>query len=257
MQVSEKFCLTWIDFNDNVNSTFKYLREESKFSDVTLACEDGQQIEAHKFILATSSPFFRNILKRNKHPNTLIYMRGIKFTDLSAILDYLYYGEANIYQENLNSFLAIAEELGLKGISREVKNIKEETYVNNFEVPPDTVKHKTAGQNDSNKHNNSATEPTLTISEYDQMIVKLDQQINSMMVASDRASVNVSTNKAYTCQLCGKEGSRQTVKEHIESKHIDGFSHPCKVCSKSFRTRDNLKHHKYAHFRIGKLNKEV
>ena len=40
----------------------------------------------------------------------------MKYEDLLAIVDFLYRGEANIYQENLDSFLAIAEELQLKGL---------------------------------------------------------------------------------------------------------------------------------------------
>ena len=49
----------------------------SDFSDVTLACEDGQQIEAHKVILAASSPFFQNLLRRNRQVGyPIIYMRG-------------------------------------------------------------------------------------------------------------------------------------------------------------------------------------
>ena len=43
-------------------------------------------------------------------------MRGMKSEDLVAILDFLYSGEANVYQENLDSFLVIAEELQLKGL---------------------------------------------------------------------------------------------------------------------------------------------
>ena len=83
---------------------------------MTLGCEDGQQIEAHKVILAASSPFFQRILKRNKRSQPLIYMKGMRSDDLTAIIDFLYYGEANIYQENIDSFLAIAEELQLKGL---------------------------------------------------------------------------------------------------------------------------------------------
>ena len=45
--MSEKLCLKWNDFQDNVNSAFGSLREDSDFTDVTLACGDGQQIEAH------------------------------------------------------------------------------------------------------------------------------------------------------------------------------------------------------------------
>ena len=116
-KMSEKLCLQWNDFKENATSAFGTLREDNDFADVTLACEDGKQFEAHKVILATSSPFFQNILRRNKHTHPLIYMRGLKSEDLAAIIDFLYCGEANVYQENLDSFLAIAEELQLKGLT--------------------------------------------------------------------------------------------------------------------------------------------
>ena len=44
-------------------------------------------------------------------------MRGLKSEDLIAVVDFLYYGEANIYQESLDAFLTIAEELNLKGLN--------------------------------------------------------------------------------------------------------------------------------------------
>ena len=112
----EKLCLQWNDFQENVKVSFGNLREDKHFTDVTLACEDGQQVEAHKVILASSSPFFLDLLRRNKHPHPLIYMRGLKSEDLVAMIDFLYFGEANVYQENLDSFLAVAEELQLKGL---------------------------------------------------------------------------------------------------------------------------------------------
>ena len=76
--MSEKLCLQWNDFKDNVNTAFGSLREDSDFTDVTLASEDGQQLEVHKVILAASSPFFQNLLKRNKHSRPLINMRGLQ-----------------------------------------------------------------------------------------------------------------------------------------------------------------------------------
>merc|ERR1712112_708555 len=96
--------------------SFGSLREDNEFADVTLACDDGQQMEAHKVILAASNPFFQNLLKRNRHPHPLIFMRGVKSDVLIAIIDFLYCGEANVFQENLDPFLAIAEELNLKGL---------------------------------------------------------------------------------------------------------------------------------------------
>ena len=73
------------DFQDNIKSAFGNLREDNDFTDVTLACEDGQQVEAHKVILVASSPFFQKLLGRNKHPHPLIYMRGMKSEDILAI----------------------------------------------------------------------------------------------------------------------------------------------------------------------------
>merc|ERR1711997_974887 len=116
-EMSEKLCLKWNDFQDITITAFGSLRNDNDFSDITLACEDGEQVEAHKVILAASSPFFQNLLRRNKHPHPLIYMRGVKSEDLVAIVDFLYFGEANVYQERLDAFLTIAEELKLKGLS--------------------------------------------------------------------------------------------------------------------------------------------
>ena len=82
--MSEKLCLQWNVFKENIKSAFGSFREDKDFADVTLVCEDGQQLDAHKAILATSSPFFQNILARNKHSHPIIYMRGLKSEDLSA-----------------------------------------------------------------------------------------------------------------------------------------------------------------------------
>ena len=57
MNASEKLCLKWNDFQANISSSFGELRSDKDFTDVTLACEDGTQLEAHKVILASSSPF--------------------------------------------------------------------------------------------------------------------------------------------------------------------------------------------------------
>ena len=84
MSTDEKLCLQWNDFEENVSSAFGDLKQDKDFTDVTLACEDGQQVEAHKVVLVASSPFFLNILKRNKHHHPLIYMRGVKLLNLKT-----------------------------------------------------------------------------------------------------------------------------------------------------------------------------
>ena len=116
MAASEQLCLRLNEFQESVNTAFASLRKDSYFTDVTLACEDGQQFESHKVILAASSPYFGNLLKKNKHVHPLIYMLGVKSEDMMSIIDFLYYGEVNIHQESLNTFLNIAEELKIQGL---------------------------------------------------------------------------------------------------------------------------------------------
>merc|ERR1711942_286551 len=117
INMAEKFCLRWNDFESNINTAFRELREDKDFFDVTLACDDDQ-IQAHKVILSACSPFFRTILKRNRHEHPLIYLKGVKYTDLMAVLNFMYQGEVNVAQEDLNSFLAIAEDLKVKGLTQ-------------------------------------------------------------------------------------------------------------------------------------------
>ena len=112
---TEKLCLKWNDFQNLVQVSFGELRNDTDFTDVTLACED-QSIKAHKVVLSACSPFFKNLFKTHSHPQPLIYMNGMKSSSLTAIIDFLYLGEANVFQEELDSFLALAEELQLKGL---------------------------------------------------------------------------------------------------------------------------------------------
>ena len=69
--MSEKLCLQWNDFQENIKGAFGNFREDENFNDVTLVCEDGQHVEAHKVVLAASSPFFQKLLGRNKHPQSV------------------------------------------------------------------------------------------------------------------------------------------------------------------------------------------
>ena len=69
-----------------------------------------------------------DILKRNKHPHPLIYMRGLNSEDLLAIIDFIYFGEAKVLQKNLESFLSLADDLRLKGLA---ENDKEKNHKKN------------------------------------------------------------------------------------------------------------------------------
>ena len=88
---SENFCLTWNDFEANISTAFRELRDDKDFFDVTLACGDSQ-VEAHKVILSACSPFFRGILRRNPHPHPLLYLKGVALRDIQSVLSFMYRG---------------------------------------------------------------------------------------------------------------------------------------------------------------------
>jgi len=123
---NEMFCLRWNDFERNIICSFKEIRDDSSFFDVTLAC-DNEQIQAHKVILSACSPLFRDILLRNPHQHPLVYLKGVKYTDLQSLLDFMYHGEVNVAQEQLNSFLAVAEEFKIKGLTQKQSNNSHQT----------------------------------------------------------------------------------------------------------------------------------
>ena len=92
-------------------------------------------VRAHKLVLSACSPLFRVMLKKNSHPQPMIFLRGcvashmfffillhltirIRFPDMVAILNFMYHGEVNVNQEDLQMFLAAAEELRIKGLSQ-------------------------------------------------------------------------------------------------------------------------------------------
>ena len=88
----QQFCLRWNDFQTNMVSSFKHLRDEKSFTDVTLAC-DGQTCKAHKMVLSACSPYFKvglcfnlifNTARFGLSPeNWIKYLRHIFFNTLS------------------------------------------------------------------------------------------------------------------------------------------------------------------------------
>ena len=263
MSTSIKFNIKFNDFHCNVNTAFRDMRKDCDFTDVTLTCEDSHQIEAHKLILAASSPLFQDLLKRNKHAHPLIYMRGM------MSVDFLYYGEAHVYQNNLDTFLNFAEEFQLKGLSatedrggegeEDGKHITRQNY--NLSVPSSA---------DGQRHNNdilnmkiesqinlstSQTNPEDQITyntvvspskqDFSGDMKELDEKIRSLMSRGENmikyGAKSMTT--AYVCKVCGKEGRRHNIESHIEANHLEGVTVPCNLCEKTLRTREALRHH--------------
>ena len=254
----EKICLKWDDFQDNVNSAFGDLRGGGDFSDVTLACEDGQHIEAHRLILAASSPFFQDLLRRSKQAYPIIYMKGIRSEDLISIIDFLYCGEANIYQDNLDSFLAIAQDLKLKGLMGQKEDDKEIEEKSNTGSVMGQKEDEKEIEEEKSRSMKISSKPTLKREEEKPKLERsqerfnfdsgdlqaLDEKVKLMMEKSQNL-IPSGKKRADICKVCGKEGEGIAIRDHIESKHLEGVSLPCNTCGNTFKTRRQLRVHKY------------
>ena len=240
--MDQKFNLKWNDFQENISASFATLRGENDFADVTLACADGQQVEAHKVILASTSPFFQDLLKRNSHPHPLIFMRGVSFEEMVAVVDFLYNGEVNILQEHLDGFLAIAEDLKLKGLRKRsdfTDVIKDDSPKPNRKT---NKKERKTDVLDFSKDQIPAPtvnpDSTIDAAEY-------KEKLQSMMEKSEKTYLNGARRAFYKiCKVCGKEGTGTNIKGHIETNHLQGVSIPCNFCDEMFVTRNSLKQHK-------------
>ena len=127
--MSEKFCLKWNDFHSNIGKSFKSLRYDDDLFDVTLVRDDHSQVSAHKLVLSACSEYFKNIFKNNKHSHPLLSLEGVSSNDLNNVLDYIYNGETQIFQDNLDRFLDVAQRFKLEGLIADQTLKDEERYV--------------------------------------------------------------------------------------------------------------------------------
>ena len=102
-------------FETYAGTYFKELYGERDLSEVTLVCSDDHQIKAHKVILGSSSPVFKNIFKTNTCSS--IYLHGVNFDHMESIVKFIYLGQTEINQSSIDDFLIVARDLKVKDLS--------------------------------------------------------------------------------------------------------------------------------------------
>ena len=126
--MSEKFALKWNDFQTNWNGSLSKLRKETDFADVTLISDDKVKFSAHKILLTSCSDVFKFILKETNQTHPLLYLGGVSSINIGFILDYMYYGEVNIYQEQLDNFLEAAQKLEISGLIGDIQGKDDHSF---------------------------------------------------------------------------------------------------------------------------------
>ena len=238
--MSESVSLQWNDFLGNVRQTFRTLKDDEDFTDVTLVCEDGEQIEVHKVVLISSSPFFANLLKTKKHPHPLIFMRGMKSGELKTLMDFLYLGETTLQEEDVENFLELGKEFQLEGLTESLPALRETLPLTKKKQKLGKVEKDSKNLN-FEKQENVKLNGNLSSSTPTEMIENLDEEIKSMMELSNNMLSN-GKQRASKCKVCGKEGLGGNIKTHIEVYHLQ-VSIPCTNCERVFKSRAMLKAH--------------
>ena len=240
-----KYNLTWQHYSDHLKSMMKDLMMNEEFSDVTLVTEDKKHIMANINILSACSPVFKEILKKQKNSSQIMYLRGIQFSEMESILQFIYLGEATFYEERMGEFLAVAKSLEIK----ELCNTKAET-------------------NNEPDDENSPVEK-IEVEVEQSFIPNFDQIVKQP--AQESEGVVVTANSKYECGQCHKKYSstmgliyhKQSVHEglkygcdqcdfqgitqshltrHIQTKH-EGIKHSCDQCDFQSSRQDHLTKH--------------
>ena len=235
--MSDNFCLKWNDFQSNAARAFSNLRKEDDFYDVTLVSDDRIHVSAHKLVLSACSEYFKSILKQNKHSNPMLCLQGINSNEMNNVLNYIYNGEVEVSQDNLDRFLELAQRFKLEGLNmNESSNLvkKVEANLEENEVYVESKPNESQLTNFTGGSMTTIDGSSITdISEINEKIEELvDRQVN-----------------CYVCRPCGKIfqlSRRAHALEHVET-HIEGLSVPCHFCERTFKNRGARRFHERQH----------
>ena len=253
-------------FENNIKRCWQGLQIDLDFCDVTLVADD-KQISAHKIIISSCSPVLGNILKLNPHPHPLIYLRNVKYKDLKNLLTFMYQGEVSIVEEDLHTFLEVAKDLKVRGLSDRGKTTshsnKKENFSNGHQDSIEPIKSKLLENlikpesefleigkqsNDQfpqipedigNDFESSNILPIHSKNEH-QNEVKKEKYSESNL----KPSLSKNGSIEFKCEKCDRcFNAKAKLKLHIESVH-EGKLYSCTQCSYQGRHKFYIQKHK-------------
>ena len=183
----------------------------------------------------------------------MLCLSGVNSRELTNILDYIYNGELQIYQEDLDQFLQTAQRFQLEGLiqgedgeSGVVDNVENMPKGEAFQIEENMVMcSEPVGNSDVKsktlKMKNEA---------YPQKIIAMESSNFDNMEDLNKKLEEMFERQSdgkFVCNLCGKTTIRKTFAlEHAEV-HMEGMSYPCEYCEKQFRSRASLRMHQKLH----------
>ena len=228
----EKYSLTWPGYSDHLKSMMKDLMMNEDFSDVTLVTEDKRQIKANINILGACSPVFKDILKKENNSSTVMYLKGVQYSEMKSILQFIYLGEATFFEERLEEFLAVAKSLEIK----EICNAKTEID----EVLDDETSQS---ENSTRKIREQSLQKSREVVDGNKKYECKHCQKTFSKMGLYHHNKSVHQGVRYACDQCDHQATRtDSLNEHILAKH-EGVKYPCSQCDHQASTQSNLTVH--------------
>ena len=241
LERQEKYNLTWHNYSDHYKQILRDLITTNNFSDVTLVTEDKQQIKAHKNIIGSCSPVFRNILQIdpfNNHP--VIYLKGIQHFEMEPIIEFMYQGETMIFLDRMADLVSAVKTLEIIGLHK---------CLDTFNLEKETEASKATDITNINTEEKQDTKvETLERSHHAKYKGPKVNCEHCGKIFSDKHGLKQHIQGAhegikYSCDQCEYQGNQQgNLRQHIQSKH-EGLKHTCQYCDQQFGTQGNLKIH--------------
>ena len=253
--MSEKFNLNWVEFSEHLQLMVRDLYQEGKYSDVTLVSDDQTQFKAHKIVLSACSPVFKKIIDNNPIQNPLIYLRGIQHYEVESILQFIYFGEAMLYQVRVGEFIKVAKDLEIKDVSQEggISTINEDDGVPDTDIPVDESVDLILESKESEKLlRGEDNEPEESKAHVCEACGALFRKISDVLRHSrvHHEPVDVKQMEEIEIEFKDKTIEAKTeinMQTQIESKH-EGGRFRCQQCDSQFTRKAHLqKHIQYKH----------
>jgi len=267
MTLPELYNLEWDEFQNNAGKMLKNLLNDQHLTDVTLACEGDKQLKAHKLVLSSSSPFFQNLLMKNPHPNPLIYLRGVSFAELKSLIKFIYLGQTEVLQDDLDHFMEVAQEFKIQGLLGDSDSA---TVYDHQKFPKgDMGNPEKPGNYEENPHHSIKHEVEVQ-SKYFQRANSTEKQLEDQLYPSyptpkfnfndaldafddidmSDAKSDENSKETFGCDHCQfKTKSSSSLNRHQRLLHTSSRQkYHCDLCDKIFSMSHGLaKHKKTAH----------
>ncbi|XP_012287447.1 broad-complex core protein isoforms 1/2/3/4/5 isoform X2 [Orussus abietinus] len=222
----EQFSLVWNSFPRNLSSGLYTLLTDEHLVDVTLAAE-GQILRAHKLILSVCSTYFRELFKGNSCKHPIVILKDVNYRDLSAMLHFMYQGEVNIKQEDIASFLKVAETLQIKGLTKDTQS--EEKFSKEAEELDQLLQ---ADKNDA-----ESVEPDTCLETFENMPgPREDVDFNLQEANSSRENPEVPTDREMQSDETANRPGTENETEHAMQNIRNMFTEHCGNAEQSSST---------------------